>query len=285
MIRPRYSVVILTYNSERYIEQCLNSLLDSFARIAATYEVFVIDNGSSDSTREKISAVKRRDDTAIELITFDCNTGTTFSRNRGLKRASGDYLIIMDSDAYVNPETLEALTLYLVNHPGCGMAVPALVYPDGRFQISTGEFPTFFHKIRRFFFLKSMEKNVGACSQQEGPVECAISAFWMMPAHIREDVGLLDEKIFYSPEDIDYCIRVWKAGYSIDYIPGVSMVHDAREISRAKGLKINRFTLSHAKGLLYLFLKHNYFLSAKTLRKKINDNISARDITCVKGQQ
>ena len=118
---------------------------------------------------------------------------------------------------------------------------------------------------------------MGGRGQVEGPVDCAISAFWMMPAHVQEEVGLLDEKIFYSPEDIDYCIRVWKAGYRIDYLPGVSMVHDAQEISRAKGFTINAFTLSHAKGLIYLFFKHKYFLSAKALRSKIERNISARD--------
>jgi len=81
-------------------------------------------------------------------------------------------------------------------------------------------------------------------------------------------VGLLDEKIFYSPEDVDYCIRVWKAGFDIRYLPKYEIIHDAQEISRAKGIRINFFTLSHIKGLLYLFLKHRYLFSGKKFSKR-----------------
>ena len=91
----------------------------------------------------------------------------------------------------------------------------------------------------------------------------------MFPKEVLNEVGLLDEKIFYSPEDVDYCIRVWKKGYTIDYFPDVKMIHDAQEISRGKAFKINFFTLSHLKGLIYLFLKHRYILSGRNLRNKV----------------
>lgn len=258
-----YSVTILTFNSERYIKNCLVSLVNAFNELSSPYEIFVIDNGSTDKSKTLTRQVTEEYSANIKLIEFDHNTGTTFSRNQGLSQSKGDYIIVMDSDAYANPEAIQTLTQYLKENPKCGMAVPKLTYPDGRFQISTDVFPTFVRKLQRFLFLKKMEQTSPQPVNQHQQVDYAISAFWMFPQSILQQVGLLDEKIFYSPEDVDYCIRVWKSKHTIDYVPNVSIVHDAQEISRSKGFKINMFTLSHIKGLFYLFLKHRYFFSGK----------------------
>jgi len=258
-----YSVTILTFNSERYIKQCLCSLIDSFSEIKASYEIYVIDNGSTDQSKIITKQVIADRQANIHLIEFDHNTGTTYSRNQGLSRSIGENIIVMDSDAYANPEAISSLSQYLKQHPHCGLAVPKLTYPDGRFQLSTDVFPTFIRKLQRFLFLKKMESNVSVEPSETVTVDYAISAFWMFPKKILDKVGLLDERIFYSPEDVDYCIRIWKAKYRIDYVPSVSIVHDAQEISRSKGFKINFFTLSHIKGLFYLFVKHRYFFSGQ----------------------
>jgi GT2 family glycosyltransferase len=258
-----YSITILTFNSERYIRKCLVSLVESFNDLSASYEIFVIDNGSKDKSKEITRDVISEYSANINLIEFDHNTGTTFSRNQGLAKSTGEFIIVMDSDAYANPEAIKVLTQYLKENPVCGLAVPKLIYPDGRFQMSTDVFPTFVRKLQRFLFLKKMEQASPQVVSQNQQVDYAISAFWMFPQSVLQKVGLLDEKIFYSPEDVDYCIRIWKSKNSIDYLPSVSIVHDAQEISRSKGFKINMFTLSHIKGLFYLFLKHRYFFSGK----------------------
>ncbi len=271
-----FSAIILTFNSEQYIEKCLRSLVSSFNAIDASYEVFVIDNGSMDKTRAFIRKVTDEMDANIQLIPFDYNTGTTFSRNQGLKRAVGKRIVILDSDAYVTPEVIKELGSYLDENIECGMVVPKLTYPDGRFQISTDHFPTLWHKIRRFFFLKKMEGGESSEALEQSPVDYAISAFWMFTKNVLDDIGHLDEKIFYSPEDVDYCIRVWLSGKEIHYLPQYSMIHDAQEISRAKGIKINKFTISHAKGLIYLFLKHRYFFGLNGLYKRIESKKAVR---------
>jgi GT2 family glycosyltransferase len=258
-----YSVTVLTFNSEQYIKQCLESLITSFRELEASYEIFVIDNGSIDQSTALTKQVTLEQNANIALIEFSYNTGTTYSRNQGLAKSVGRHIVVMDSDAYANPEAIASLSKHLNDNPNCGLAVPKLIYPDGRFQISTDVFPTFVRKLQRFLFLKKMESEVVVIPTETKNVDYAISAFWMFPKTVLDKVGLLDEKIFYSPEDVDFCIRVWKSKYKIDYIPKVSIVHDAQEISRSKGFKINFFTLSHIKGLCYLFLKHRYFFSGK----------------------
>jgi len=186
-----------------------------------------------------------------------------------LKQAQGDFILILDSDAYVTEKPITFLINYLTEHPECGIAVPKLTYPDGRYQKSVDNFPTLTTKFKRFFFLKGMENKESKQLLSEIDVDYAISAFWLFRKDVLDKVGLFDEKIFYSPEDVDYCIRVWKAGYSIRFFPEVSVIHDAQEISRSKGFSINFFTISHVKGLLYLFIKHGYFFGLKRLHKKI----------------
>ena len=73
-------------------------------------------------------------------------------------------------------------------------------------------------------------------------VDYAISAFWVIRRNAFERVGLFDEKIFYSPEDVDYCIRMWSAGYKITYVPKAEVVHDAQELSR--GFKLSKLGIS-----------------------------------------
>ena len=89
-------------------------------------------------------------------------------------------------------------------------------------------------------------------------VDYAISAFWLFHRSLLDKVGLLDEKIFYAPEDVDFCLRIWKAGYRIVYQPSACIIHHTQEISR--GWKLNSAKINHLKGLVYFFIKHRYFM-------------------------
>lgn len=261
----KFSFIILSFNSERFIERCLSSIDDAISAMVVPAEVFVVENGSIDRSKEIVENYQFCECVTYEVIQFSSNRGTTFSRNVALKKASGSHIIILDSDAYINVEVLQELSEHLEKDKSCGLVVPRLIYPDGRFQLSVDRFPSITRKIQRYFFLKNIE----AKSQADGivKVDYAISAFWMLPKSTVEKVGYLDENIFYSPEDVDYCIRVWKAGLNITYMPGLPVIHDAQEISRAKGIRLfNMFSLSHLKGLFYLYRKHRFIFSGNHLR-------------------
>jgi len=254
------SVVILTYNSAKTITRCLDSLRESLSKLNFKYEILVVDNGSNDGTVALLENYASASlGSRFDVTVLDRNLGTTVSRNIALRKVTGRTVIIMDSDAYVGHQAISELREHLQLNKRCGLAVPAMTYADGRYQISSDQFPTLWRKCQRFFGLKKLESGAADNRQSSGSIDYAISAFWMMPSSVLKEVGLLDERIFYSPEDVDYCIRIWQAGYSIYYSDRVSIIHDAQEISRPKGLLgINRFTLSHIKGLLYLFIKHRY---------------------------
>jgi len=248
------SVVILTWNSGKHIRTCVESTMEDLLHCSLSFEIYVVDNGSMDNTKEILEGLVSNHGDCVKPIYLENNMGTTFSRNLALKKAVGKYICIIDSDAYPKKGCFEQLLSRLTINPKIGIIVPKLVYPNGHYQKSTDIFPTIFQKIFRLFFLKYMEAK--ETIPREGPVDYAISAFWLMKRELLKLVGYLDERIFYAPEDVDYCLRVWKAGYSIYYVTDATVIHDAQEISR--GIKINRATLNHMRGLSYYFRKHKY---------------------------
>jgi GT2 family glycosyltransferase len=255
-----FSFIILTWNSERYIDVCIDSIIAEMRPLKESFEVHIVDNGSVDSTPARIKKAVQSHPGKIHPIFLESNVGTTRSRNMALKNASGRYIVIMDSDVQLLEGVIVGLRNKLIENKDIGLIVPKLIYPDGRHQKSVDVFPTVMHKAKRFFWLRRMERNEKTVSANNRPIDVdyAISAFWIFPRAIMDRIGLLDEKIFYSPEDVDYCLRIWKAGFRIVIDPRHVVVHDAQEISR--GLRIRKSTVLHALGLSYFFSKHRYWL-------------------------
>lgn len=261
------SFIILTWNSREYINQCITSILNNVDSNRFTYEIIVVDNGSHDGTRSIIQYHYLRHHHIIRPIYLNRNRGTTYSRNLALKNIQGRYIVIVDSDIEIRKATIERLIDYLARDGTIGIIVPKLVYPSGLLQKSTDMFPTLLTKLFRFFFLKMQEKAEHCKNLENTPktVDYAISAFWVMKREMIDIVGLLDEKIFYSPEDVDYCLRIWKKGYRILYLPEAVAIHHAQELSR--GFRISRAMTHHMKGLFYFFIKHRYIFIKPKLNK------------------
>jgi len=262
----KISAVVLSFNSKRHIEKCVRSLAQAFAALGGENELWVVENGSSDGSVQILQALEHEFPSLLKVIYNERNLGTTVSRNQALRRATGEYVLVMDSDAWVEAPTLAALIGTLDADPRCGIVVPRLEYPDGRFQLSTDTFPTLVRKLHRLVGLRNLEASAKPPTEP-CTVDYAISALWLFRRSLLDAVGLLDERIFYSPEDVDFCLRVWKAGYTVVYDPRVKAVHDAQELSR--GAKLNGFATRHAKGLAYLFWKHGYFLGLNRLYRRI----------------
>ena len=251
--------VLLTWNSERYLERCMATIISALGSTALTYEVHVLDNGSTDRTVEILKQLAEKHSRVLVPYFETCNTGTTKSRNRLLAVARGEFICVVDSDVELKLGVIETLLPYLDVENQVGIVVPSIFYPSGAWQKSFDRFPTLTDKVNRFFRLREIEKAEAQqfeSSNQSFQVDYAISAFWLMRRSTLQTVGFLDERIFYAPEDVDYCLRVWKSGFCILYVPAVSVIHHTQEISR--GFKINRAKLSHIKGLAYYFVKHRY---------------------------
>src|SRR5210317_2177336 len=141
------SFIILTWNSESYLDACLASVYSCLQDEALTYEILVVDNGSSDGTVAKLKAHSETRNGLIKPIYLTQNMGTTVSRNLALRKASGRYLCVMDSDVELAPGLFPPLLEILDSEPSSGMVVPKINYPNGHWQKSIDRFPTLTHKM------------------------------------------------------------------------------------------------------------------------------------------
>ena len=264
------SFIILTWNSEKYLPRCLESVTGKCKEEGIDYEIIIIDNGSSDATCSILDAYKLDLPDQVHLIYLDSNRGTTYTRNLGLKKAKGQYIFILDSDTEFDQGSLKEVLRILALNEQIGIIAPRLLLPDGSIQNSVKRFPTFWHKIMKIPKILFGTRIADADFYKTFPfeeevfVDSAISACWFLRRELLEDVGLLDESIFYSPEDLDYCFRVREKGKGILYSPYFTILHHTQQISHKR--PFSKVSLSHFAGLLYYYRKHGGWISSPALK-------------------
>lgn len=263
------SIILLTWNAERHLTACIDSLLQSVATIS--HEVIVVDNGSTDRTLALLQPYV--DHGHIRLLKQPQNRGVSQGRNIGIRESKGDYIWLLDIDTVVNPAAVTALCDFMVQHPTCGICGCKLYDAYGEVQDSCRKLPSLRYKtynvlsslLNRFNGFNQLKRRIETANasqfyhqQMQGELpfeaEYIIGACQMIRREAMEQVGLLDEKIFYGPEDADYCLRMWQAGWSVYYLPQLSFFHDYRRMTNKKLL--SRMSFIHIKALIYFFWKH-----------------------------
>lgn len=271
-MRPRMedasiAFVLLTWNSKQYIKACLDSILKlSFHKIS----VYIVDNGSVDGTFELIKSMLLTDG-RITLISLKKNEGTTKTRNMALRLVpkNTDYICILDSDTEVNDEAFNVLVekLVLDRDETIGIIGPQMHNMRGEQQFSGRNLSTAVIKlckaipverIRRYGANLEIPESQFKNNLQD--VGYLLSACWLMPYTTLNRVGLLDEKIFYAPEDLDYCARIHELGLRVVFCNSANIMHDYQRISQKK--LISLINLKHIYGLIYYFIKHGYLFNS-----------------------
>jgi len=136
MTDPLVSILIVNWNTRELVLECLRSLPRQGA--APSYEVVVVDNGSVDGSGE---ALARED--GITLIRNDRNLGYAAAVNQAYRRASGDFVLLLNSDVELTPTAFSALTQFLQANPSAAGVGPLYLNVDGSPQPFHFRFPTF----------------------------------------------------------------------------------------------------------------------------------------------
>ena len=261
------SVIIITWNAEQDVKQCLDSVMEATA--SRPTEVIVVENGSTDRTRAILESYGER----INLILLKKNNGVAVARNIGMATAKGEYIWILDVDTIVNREAVDGMVGYLENNQECGVCACRLQSENGDIQDSCRKLPYPKHKIRNLLtsktgksvFTKKLHDKVKKQNESQFyheelhgstpfEAEYVIGACQMFRKTILDEVGYLDEKIFYGPEDADFCLRIYQKGYKIVCLPAYKIVHHYNRISNKK--LFSRMSFLHLKGLAYFYAKH-----------------------------
>lgn len=254
---PDLSIVVISWRMRDLLERMLSTLVEHTTGI--DYEVICIDNGSEDGTAEMVSS--RFPD--IRLIRNTENLGVAPARNQGLPLARGEFVAILDADLELVEDSLSHIVGFLRSRPSVGLAGCRLVFPDGTTQFNAKRFPSLWALVSRRIPQARMLDGGRALRWHEmhdwtrgedREVDYLIGACQVFRRIILDQVGLLDDQIFYGPEDIDFCLRVRRAGWQIWWLSSVRIIHHEQRITRQK--LFSRITYRHLLGLGYFFRKH-----------------------------
>lgn len=255
----KLSVIIIGYNSWHFLEKNLASLC--FLQGDSDAEIIYVDNASSDGSVANI----RSNYPAIQLIENNKNRGVAAARNQGLQASKGRFIWFLDSDTEATELSFREMLKFMENTANAGVCGCKMYGQDGKVQLSCRKFPTFKRKLKsaihilgqkiHFHFFESSVKNGDYDMNATTPfvVDYVIGACQMIRKEAQEKVGELDEKIFYGPEDADFCFRMKKAGYQVYYLPQTQIYHAYQRASSSK--IFSKLTYEHVKGLIYYFWK------------------------------
>jgi GT2 family glycosyltransferase len=268
------SVVVVTLNGLPWVERCLDSV--------RRYETVVVDHGSSDGT----TALVRERFPEATLLEQE-NLGLAAGWNEGLRAASGRYVLILNSDAWVLGEAVERLRAFADEHPRAAVVGPRLRNPDGTLQRSVRGFPTLWRLATEYFFLRKLAPRSRAFNAFYGAGfdhESVREAEFVMGAalFVRQDavaeVGPLDEKFFLFSEEVDWQYRFHAAGWSVLFYPGAEVVHVG---GATHGGRMYRENL---RGHLRFLAKHRGLPEAERARQLLRTALQLRG-ACFRGER
>lgn len=237
-MKTKLSVIIVNYNTSGLLKQCLSAVLASSGLKPKELEVIVVDNNSSDNSVEMVS----KDYPRVQLIRNKINVGFAVGNNIGINNSNGKFLLLLNSDTVIEPDTLITILKAMENDSSIGAATCLLQTTDGKIDPASHRgFPTLWNASSYFLGFEKLfptSRIFGGYHQGwknfkvPHEVDCISGAFFMVSREVIDRVGLLDERFFMYGEDIDWCFRIKQAGFKILFHPGVKTLHFKKQSGR-----------------------------------------------------
>jgi N-acetylglucosaminyl-diphospho-decaprenol L-rhamnosyltransferase len=239
------TVVVVTWNTRELLRECLTALTEQssgrlvYAPAAGEQpwmKIVCVDNGSTDGSADMVAAEFPQ----VRLVRCEENAGFARGANIGINIALEHYaprfIALVNSDLTVTPEVLAALARHLEAHPEVAVVSPRLRHPDGTLQSGAGGYaPTAWTGIVHFLLLSTLTR--GWCRAvfinqrhfatrvEAVPVDWVTGACSVLRTDAIRAVGLLQEEFFMYADDVDWCCRARRAGYTVHYLPTIEAVH------------------------------------------------------------
>jgi GT2 family glycosyltransferase len=242
------SVVIVSFNTKRLLDECLASLYKSLEGSPLKFEVIVVDNVSTDGTREMLSAKYPQ---AVTILN-DENIGFGRANNQGIRKSRGSTVFLLNSDTIVQNGSVEKLYEFSRRHPKAFVG-PKLYNIDRTPQTSCGPFFTPW-VVFAVLFLKGDRLKITRWSpNRTTEVDWVSGAALMGPRDLFLDDLLFDEKIFMYMEEIDLLYRARRRGIRTYFLHTSHIIHlgSGSSTNRRKGPVLNIF-----RGFVYFYGKH-----------------------------
>jgi len=226
------TVVIVTYNSEKFIDRCLNSIKNN--------QIVIVDNNSSDNT------IKIAEKHNPKIIISNKNYGYAKAANIGIENSHGDYILLINPDIYLQEDTIEDLIIFMHKNKECDVQGPKLLDDNGELIFSCKRFPTLKDAAGRRLgiFSDAVSRHLMYDYDHKEPrIVDWISGGCML----FKNKYKFDERYFLYLEDVDFC-----KGKRVYYNPNATAAHS---VQRDSTKKLKHFFF-HARSFLKYKLKH-----------------------------
>jgi GT2 family glycosyltransferase len=241
------------------------------------HETIVVDHGSTDGTLELV----RERFPEARLIEQE-NKGLGGGSNAGMRVASGDYFLLLNSDAWAVDDAVEHLAAFADEHPEAAVVGPRLLNPDGSLQRSVRGFPSLWRLATEYLFLRKLAPRSRALNAFYGAgfdhdevreAEFLMGACLLIRREAADTVGLFDEDFFMFSEETDWCYRFRQAGWKVLFTPAAEFVHVGGATTRQNWGPMFR---EQVRGHLRFLAKHRGPKEAERARRLLLASLRLR---------
>jgi GT2 family glycosyltransferase len=252
------SIIIANFNGERFLPICLNSVLRTSNN---NFEVLLVDDGSTDRSLEIIRKFQKQDK-RISFLRNEKNLGAAASRNKAVKKAKGEIIVFLDNDTEVTKNWLTELTESLLREKNIGAAQALLLDFEKRdlIQMAGGLLIPHVAWLVPFYQWQRYEDTKAKLKERD---IVAISAALAVKRKVIDKIGVFDEKEAVYTEDLDFCWRIWIAGYRIVLAPQSIVYHWTKSV-------MDRATMKASYTKIYFHLAKNSFRSISKNYETLN---------------
>lgn len=238
-MKKLFSTIIVTYNNENTIKDCLDSLL----KLEEDVEVIVVDNNSSDDTLGILKEYKEK----IRVVGESTNLGFAKGNNLGENFSAGEYLVFLNPDTkLLKKNDLTNIVTICHNNPGFGLIGPKLVGRDGQEQKTVRNLPTI---LRAFCeYILGIKGSYDFYMPEENmlvSVESVVGACMVIRKDIFEKAGKFNERYFLYYEDLRLCQDVLNLGYKVGFLPSITLQHNIG--ASGKKMEVSRLLINSSK--------------------------------------
>ena len=232
---PDISVILVSYNTIEMTKIALSHLFASSHNLEM--EVIVIDNASKDHSAE----ILRHKYPQIKLIENKKNVGFGRANNQALPYIKSRYVLLLNTDAFVEPDTIAKTVQYMDATPKCGILGVKLFGRAGELQPSCRFFPTpwnsFLNRtgLNRVFMRAKMVDDMSWDHATVRDCDWVPGCYYLVRKEVINQVGLFDPRYFLYSEEMDHCFAAKKAGWHVTYYPYTSVVHIGGESAKSDG--------------------------------------------------
>ena len=221
------STIIVSYNTEILLSQCLISLFKETMDLSM--EVIVVDNASSDNTCH----IVRNHFPTVKLIINKENYGYAKANNIGIRASLGHYILLLNPDTVIVDKSIQRMVRFLDNNPEIGACGSRLFYPNGKYQRSAWPLPKMMSSLYEYSNLFNRIPILAHFlipdwfdrPNQTRPVGYCTAACLLVAQRCIEEVGLMDENFFLYSEEVDWCNRMWKLNWQVFYLSESRVIH------------------------------------------------------------